>query len=398
MLFRSLTTADVRAEAGRVSSKYFDDKQVARHKELTALLDVFARRLGRWKPVALTVRNVPGPPNGPMLAPIRILNRGDYRLPGDAVEPGLPVAFTGKEQPMPLLADRYRQFPTRGWRLTLARWIASRDNPLTARVMVNRIWQHHFGRGIIATPSDFGKNGSRPTHPELLDWLAVQFMDQGWSVKKMHRLMLNSATYRQAAENPAIAASTADPDNTLLWKYSRRRLEAEAIRDSILALSGRLNPEMFGPSMFPPLPDDLADFARYGRTGGLMWEPNESEQDARRRSIYIFQRRSLPLPMMASFDALPFAESCDRRSVTTTPLQALNMMNGYLVQEESRHLAARIRTQTGADRRAQVNHAFELVLNRRPSPAELARFTQFGGELDALCRVLFNSNEFIYVD
>jgi hypothetical protein len=396
--FNALTAADVRAEAARVSSKYFDDKQMARHQELTARMDVYNRRLGRWRPVALTVRNVPGPPNGPMLAPIRILKRGDYRLPGDPVEPGLPIAFTGKEEPTPLLSDRYRQFPTRGWRLTLARWIASRENTLAARVMVNRIWQHHFGRGIVATPSDFGKNGSRPTHPELLDWLAVQFMDEGWSIKKMHRLMLNSATYRQAAENPAFAGNAADPENTLLWKFNRRRLEAEAIRDSVLAVSGRLNPEMFGPSMFPPLPDDLADFARYGRTGGLMWETNEKEEDARRRSIYIFQRRSLPLPLMASFDALPFSESCDRRSVTTTPLQALNMMNGYLVQEESRHLAALIRTQTDADSRTRITRAFELVLNRPPAPAELDRFSQFGGGLDALCRVLFNSNEFIYVD
>jgi hypothetical protein len=396
--FDALTTADVRAEAARVSSKYFDDKAMTRHKELMATLDVYARRLGRWKPVALTVRNVAGPPNGPMLAPVRVLGRGDYRLPGEAVEPGVPAVFTGKEEAMPLLADRYRQYPTRGWRLTLAQWIASKDNPLTARVMVNRLWQHHFGRGIVATPSDFGRNGARPTHPELLDWLAVEFMEQGWSLKRMHRLMVTSATYRQAAENPAAAGNTVDPENTLFWKYARRRLEAEAIRDSILAVSGRLNPEMYGPSMFPPLPEDLADFARYGRTGGLMWEPNEKEEDARRRSIYIFQRRSLPLPLMASFDALPFSESCERRSVTTTPLQALTMMNGYLVHEEAAALARRIEREAGPSRAAQVARAFELVLNRTPAPAEAARFAQFGGGLEALCRVLFNSNEFLYVD
>ncbi|MCC6588882.1 MAG: PSD1 domain-containing protein [Bryobacterales bacterium] len=396
--FEALTTGDVAAEAGRLSSKYFDDKHMARHKELTAALDVYGRRLGRWRPVALTVRNVPGPPNGPMIAPIRVLRRGDYRLPADAVEPGFPTAFTGKEENATLLSDRYRQFPTRGWRLTLARWIASADHPLTARVMVNRIWQHHFGRGIVATPSDFGKNGSRPTHPELLDWLALQFVDSGWSVKAMHRLMLTSATYRQAAENPAAAKNTADPENHLLWKHDRRRLEAEALRDSVLAVSGRLNPEMYGPSMFPPLPEDLADFARYGRTGGLMWEPNEKEEDARRRSIYVFQRRSLPLPLMASFDALPFSESCDRRSVTTTPLQALSMMNGNLIHEEAQHLAHRVEREAGASKEAQVRRAFNLVLNRDPQPTELARFAQFNGKLDALCRVLLNSNEFLYLD
>ena len=148
-------------------------------------------------------------------------------------------------------------------------------------------------------------------------------MDSGWDTKAMQRLMLTSATYRQSAENPAVRDVAVDPDNRLLWKFNRRRLEAEAIRDSILHVSGRLNSERGGPSVFPPLPGDLADFARYGRTGGLMWEPNEKEEDARRRSIYIFQRRSLPLPMMAAFDAIVFSESCERRSATTTPLQAL---------------------------------------------------------------------------
>ena len=188
--------------------------------------------------------------------------------------------------------------------------------------MVNRIWQHHFGAGIVRTPSDFGKNGERPTHPELLDWLAVRFVESGWDIKAMHKLMLlvehvpavggeSAGEGQGSGESAAVAISTA------------RRLEAEAIRDSILAVSGRLNPEMGGPSVFPPLPADLADFARYGRTGGLMWEPNEKEEDARRRSVYIFQRRSLPLPMMAAFDASVFSESCERRSSTTTPLQAL---------------------------------------------------------------------------
>src|SRR5262249_47647673 len=142
----------------------------------------------------------------------------------------------------------------------------------------------------------------------------------------------------------------------------RRRLEAEALRDSILLLSGRLNPERGGPSVFPPLPEDLADFARYGRTGGIMWEPNEKQEDARRRSIYIFQRRSLPLPMMAAFDALPFAEPCERRIPTTTPLQALSMMNGNLVHEEAEYLARRVERET-SNRAVQIARAFEIILN-----------------------------------
>jgi mono/diheme cytochrome c family protein len=396
--FEALTAADVRAEATRQSSKIFTDAEREKHAELSQRLEVYRLRLGRWRPVALTVKNVAGPPAGPMIAPTRILIRGDYRQPGDPVTPGFPSAIVGKEETATMITDRYRQFPTRGWRLTLARWIASRDNPLTARVMANRIWQHHFGRGIVGTPSDFGRNGERPTHPELLDWLALEFMDRGWSVKEMHRLMVNSATYRQDSENTLMAKHAADPDNKLLWRFERRRLEAEVIRDSILAASGRLNPEMAGPSMFPPLPDDIADFARYGRTGGIMWEPNEKDEDARRRSVYIFQRRSLPLPMMAAFDATVFSESCDRRSVTTTPLQALSMMNGYLVHEESEHLARRIEHEAGTDRRAQVSRAFEIVLNRPARAEELDRFAAPSVNLPTLCRVLFNSNEFIYVE
>jgi mono/diheme cytochrome c family protein len=398
--FQALAAADVRAEVGKKydSESVFTEEEKERHTVLSSKLDIYRRRLDRWRPLALSVKNVPGPPNGPMIAPTRVLVRGDYRQPGEAVEPGFPTVFTGQPRPAVLETDRYRQFPTRGWRITLARWIASPENPLTARVMVNRIWQHHFGRGIVATPSDFGKNGERPTHPELLDWLAVRFVEEGWSIKAMHRLILTSSSYRQASENPAPQASGKDPDNRLLSRFSRRRIEAEALRDGILLASGRLNPERGGPSMFPPLPEDLADFARYGRTGGLMWEPNERDEDARRRSIYIFQRRSLPLPMMAAFDALPFAESCERRIPTTTPLQALSMMNGNLVHEESEHLARRLQTEAGPDRAAQIRRAFEIVLSRPPAPEELRKFQEFSGPLAAVCRVLLNSNEFLYVD
>jgi hypothetical protein len=397
--FEALTTDDVRTEVSKLTSRIFDAEERRKHDDLSAKLEFYRRRLGRWQSNALTVRNVPGPPSGPLPAPTRILKRGDYRQPGDAVEPGIPSVFTGGvERAMDLVADRYRQFPTRGWRLTLARWIASRDNPLTARVMVNRVWQQYFGRGIVATPSDFGRNGDRPTHPELIDWLAVDFMERGWSIKKLHKAILTSATYRQSSENTQFAGAETDPDNRLLWHFPRRRLEAEALRDSILAASGRLNPEMYGPSMFPQLPDDLADFARYGRTGGLMWEPNERDEDARRRSIYIFQRRSLPLPLMASFDAIVFSESCDRRSTTTTPLQALSMMNGNLVHDEAEHLARRVESDAGPDRRSQIARAFEVVLCRPPTRLELDRFDTFKGTVAAIGRVLFNSNEFLYVD
>lgn len=396
--FESLTAEDVQSEAlAKYSGKsIFSPEEKNRYAELSGKLDILRRRLDRWKPAVLGVTNVAGPPSGPDIAPTRVLIRGNYNQPGEIVQAGFPSALTGKSEPAVLETDRYRQFPTRGHRITLARWIASPDNPLTARVMVNRIWQHHFGAGIVRTPSDFGKNGERPSHPELLDWLAVRFVESGWDIKAMHKLMLTSNTYQQAAENPSLKG--ADLENRLFSRFNRSRLEAEAIRDSILLASGRLNPEMGGPSVFPPLPADLADFARYGRTGGLMWEPNVKESDARRRSVYIFQRRSLPLPMMAAFDALPFSESCDRRSSTTTPLQALSLMNGDLIQEESGFVAQRIEREAGAKRGAQIDRAFNVLLSRDPSAEERKRFETSGLPLAGICRVLLNSNEFLYVE
>ena len=398
--FESLGIPQVRGEAAEKYSgkSIFSEAEKNRHAELSGKLDILRRRLDRWRPNVVAVQNVPGPPSGPAIAPTRVLTRGDYQQPAEAVEPGFPSAITGHSNNAVLDTDRYRQYPTRGYRTTLARWIASPENPLTARVMVNRIWQQHFGYGIVRTPSDFGKNGEKPTHPELLDWLAVDFVESGWDIKAMHRKMLLSSAYRQAAENPALKDATQDPDNRMVSRYNRRRLEAEAIRDGILFVSGRLNREMGGPSVFPPLPDDLADFARYGRTGGLMWEPNEREEDARRRSVYIYQRRSLPLPMMAAFDAIVFSESCERRSSTTTPLQALAMMNGSLMHEEAAHLASRVREEAGEKRSDQIRRLFEIVLNRPATPAELDQFDSAGAALESISRVLLSSNEFIYVE
>ncbi len=250
--FDALTVADVRRaiRANYSADRPFSDEEIDQHAQLAGQLDVYRRRLSRWKPVVLTVRNAPGPPSGPPLPKTHVLTSGDYRQPGEAVEPGFPSVISGNSEPAELTTDRYRQFPTRGLRFTLARWIASPENPLTARVMVNRLWQHHFGRGIVETASNFGKNGSGATHPELLDWLATQFVEEGWSVKQMHRLMLLSSTYRQSSENPAHGNPDQDPDNRLLWKFERRRIEAEVIRDGILYLSGGLQPTMWGALAF----------------------------------------------------------------------------------------------------------------------------------------------------
>jgi hypothetical protein len=395
--YAELTVRDLKAELRDPSQTVFSEAERLRHKELSARVALIRRQMARYGTRALSVVNVPGPPNGPGIPATHVLVGGDFRHPGKPVEPGFPSAITGNSEPAKIELDRYTAFPTRGRRRTLAGWIASPDNPLTARVMVNRIWQHHFGRGIVETASDFGRNGSRPTHPELLDWLALKLVDEKWSIKAMHRVMLNSSTYRQASANPAFDGNTSDPENTLLWRFRTRRLDAEEIRDSILWTSGRLSLTRGGPSVFPPMASEVADMAR-NPAGVAAWEANEREEDSRRRSIYTFQRRSLPHPLMLAFDAPVFNESCERRSVTTTPLQALSMLNDGLINEEAAHLAARVEHEAGTDRGARIARVFEIVLSRPPQPVELERLLEFTGTLRDLCRVLLNSNEFVYVD
>src|SRR5207247_243550 len=180
--FQALTKEDVQTEttAKYLGESVFTSEEKAKYSELSAKLEMYRARLGRWNSNVVCVTQVAGPPSGPDIAPTHVLKRGDYRQPAEIVEPGFLSAITGHSEPAAIETDRYRQFPTRGWRMTLAKWIARPDNPLTARVMVNRIWQYHFGRGLVGTPSNFGKNGERPTHPELLDWLANTFIERGW--------------------------------------------------------------------------------------------------------------------------------------------------------------------------------------------------------------------------
>ena len=386
---------EVRARAESKIAAYEERLKDAKlEKDVAALL---RRRISRWQTSVVTVKNVVGPPLGPDIAPTRVLEGGDFRNKGESVEPGFPSVVAGHSRPAKIETDRYGQYPTRGRRLTLAKWIANSENPLTARVMVNRIWHHHFGRGIVETPNDFGFNGARPTQPELLDWLAVEFVESGWSIKALHRLMVTSNTYCQSSEN-ALADPARDPENKLLWRFRRRRLEAEAIRDNLLAVSGRLSLLRYGPSVFPSLPEGLDDLRKPVRQYSAAWDVNETEEDGYRRSIYTFQQRSLPLPMMASFDAQVFNKSCPRRSVTTTPLQSLSMMNGRLVNEEAERLADRVQREAGSNRRDQVFRLFEIALCRPPEPDELERFSTFDGSLTGLARVVLCSNEFLYVD
>ena len=356
----------------------------------------------RLEPLAMSLRNADDPPYGPSVPTTHVLIRGEYDHPGEPVEPGFLSAITGHSDPAPLPLDRYKRHPTRGRRMTLAKWIASPDNPLTARAMVNRLWQHHFGRGIVETVSDFGKNGAPPTHPELLDWLATQLVQEKWSVKAMHRLILTSSTYRQASTSLDERAPQADPDNHLLWRFPRSRLEGEVIRDSVLAVSRRLNVEGGGPPVYPPLPEGLDEAQRVQNIN--TWETSNGPE-GRKRSIYVFQRRSLNLPLLETFDAAVPNASCDRRRHSVTALQPLSLYDGDFVNTEAKFFAERVRKETGPDTVEQIQRAFLIAFGRAPNAGELEKVRAFVATVpskdDALlgvCRVLLNSNEFVYVD
>jgi hypothetical protein len=373
----------------------FTAEEKKNHKDLQTRIERVSLEMARYQPVAYSVNEV-APPAVMDVEPTYILAGGERSARGEMVEPGFLQRIVGKDEPAKIeFAGRYRS----GRRRALAEWIASPANPLTARVMVNRIWQHHFGEGIVRTPSDFGMNGDRPSHPELLDWLATQFVEQGWSIKKMHRLMLTSNTYRQSTSHPdAKRISESDPENRLLSRMNWLRLESEVLRDSILSLSGSLNKEAGGPGMFFSVKDEIAQGFQM-----FKWYPSD-EQAQRRRSIYAFQRRSLTMPMMEVFDAANMSESCARRSVTTVAPQALTLLNGELTAAESRRFASRVIELAGTDPGRQITKAFFLSLLRGPSEAETekARGLYSGRSpeeaLARLATVLFNLNEFLYLE
>jgi hypothetical protein len=300
-----------------------------------------------------------------------LLERGELGQPGEEVQPGFPIALLPDNRPTAAKIVPPRE-GTSGRRSALARWVASPDNALTARVMVNRLWQHHFGRGLVATPNDFGIRGEEPTHPELLDWLAKEFVRSGWSIKHMHRLMLTSATYRQSK--------------------GRQRLEGEIIRDQLLAVSGRLNPAFGGPGVFPPVPKEAVQ-------GAKGWTASPDARDHVRRSVYIFARRNLRFPFLEAFDLPDSNLSCPKRERSTTAPQALALLNAPDVLEAAKALAERIRHEAQSDEE-RVVCAYRLTLGRRPTATERKLACDFLKEspLSELCRALFNTNEFVYLD
>jgi hypothetical protein len=312
---------------------------------------------------------------------IHLLNRGDPEQPKEAVTPAVLSALGNVTLP--------KESTEQDRRRALADWIASPQNPLTARVMVNRIWQGHFGTGFVQTPSDFGRMGMKPTHPELLDYLAVEFIRSGWSVKHMHRLILLSETYGQSSQSIK-ENETIDSDVRYLWRYPSRRLEAESIRDSMLAVSGRLNLQMYG-----------RGFNLFDQRGGLSgFDPIETfNADNQRRMIYAHKVRREPETVFGAFDCPDAGQSTARRIESTTPIQALNLFNSLFTLEQSAAFATRIQQQAGTDTAKQITLAYHLSLSRPPTAAELAETTPLvqSHGLTALCRALFNSNEFLFV-
>ena len=337
-----------------------------------------------------TARTVTEESRNPL--PSYFLHRGDPGSKGSLMQPGVLTVAARME---PAFPEPPEPVSTSWRRKHFAEWIASPDNPLTARVMVNRIWQHHFGEGIVRTPSNFGKTGSQPSHPELLDWLAEEFVDSGWSVKHMHRLMLTSKAYR-AASRDIPANLEKDPENAYFWRQSRNRHEAEVIRDQILAAAGTLDLEVGGPAVRPYI-----DPALFQSSTDRTW-PGMSIGDPRswRRSIYVFSKRSIRYPMFEAFDQPDMVTSCSERTRSTVAPQALLLMNNAEVLLQSKYFAQRVALEAGHDPRDQVRHAFDLALSREPSGAEMAKALEFVGStptgLVDLCQTLFNLNEFLY--
>jgi hypothetical protein len=367
----------------------------------------------------------------PTAPPTHVLLGGNLQNKGEEVQPG----FLSILDPSDAKYAPPAGLNSTGRRSALAAWLADPKNPLTPRVMVNRIWHYHFGRGIVATPGDFGRMGARPTHPELLDYLTSYFIDNGWSMKKLHRMILLSSTYQQSSAFNTKSAET-DPDNKLLWRWPRRRMEAEAVRDSMLATAGLLNTRMGGPGVFPPLPaGTTTELSATAAAGG--WHAEKDPAAINRRSVYIFVRRNLRYPMMMEFDSANNFDVHSVRTNTVTPSQALDLLNFDIVVNWAQNFAGRVLNDSGLSEQAQIDRAFRLAYGRAATadeqkiatsffetqmPIMKARFEDTGSEAGAkappplpinmpqgadpvraatlveLCQMLLNSNEFLYID
>ncbi|HJU43067.1 MAG TPA: DUF1553 domain-containing protein [Vicinamibacterales bacterium] len=377
---------------GKITEKHIvaempEDAQRA-HADLKARIEAIEKQRPRPFP---TARAIGEPGREPR--PSFFLIRGSVDAKGSQMAPGVLSVATEIEPAFPPPpSDAASSWRRRGF----AEWLTSPANPLTARVMVNRIWQHHFGEGIVRTPSNFGVLGDRPSHPELLDWLAVEFIDRGWSIKAMHRLMMTSDAYQMASAD--IAGNLAiDPENRLFWRMPRQRLEAETIRDSILAAAGTLDRTPGGPNVFPYIDPDL-----FEASSRRNW-PGKKDDDPStwRRSLYVFSKRSIRYPMFEAFDQPNLINSVDRRNRSTVAPQALLLMNNATVRFHAEKFAERLRREYPDNVSAQVTAGFQSALGRPPDAEELRSSIAFIREagdngLAGFCHALFNINEFVY--
>ena len=362
---------------------------LAAHKEVVSAVEALRKQRPAEYETAMTIGE-----EGRVPLPSYFLHRGSPGSKGSEMRPGvLTVAAAGEPEfpaPPQTASTSYRR---RGF----ADWVASAENPLTARVMVNRIWQHHFGDGIVATPSNFGKTGMRPSNQPLLDWLATEFVASGWDMKRMHRLMLTSEAYRMASDDIESNLKT-DPRNRALWRMPRQRLEAEAIRDSIFAVAGTLDLKAGGPAVLP-----FVDPALFQGSSKRTWNGKpEDDRSTWRRSLYVFNKRSIRYPLFESFDQPDMITSCARRNSSTTAPQALLLMNNAMVRMQAAEFAKRLRKEAGDNSGTQIQRGFELALGRLPTPRErdeVLSFLAAGGELALaeFCQTLFNSNEFAFI-
>lgn len=378
-----------------------DDGVMGRFPELgagyNALTESAKKREGE-RPVQLPqIATVTDPAIEPPLH--HILVRGNYAAEGDAVQPGVPAILCTPDNSYRATALDENQ-KSSGRRLALARWLTSAENPVVARVLANRIWQRHFGDGLVATVDNFGVTGSKPTHPELLDYLATRFIQSGWRAKDLHRLIVTSAAYRQAS-GLREDAYAADPDNKLLWRFRLQRLDAESLRDAMLFVSGELDLKAGGPY----IPADKTDEGQF--------VVNERSVGAKRRSLYLQQRRTKPVTMLEIFDGAQTGLNCTRRSSATVPLQSLALLNSQFVRERSKAFARRVRPQAGKDQATAIHVAFRHAMGRLPSMEERRaaeeflenQSSQYAGN-DTIqeavwtdfCQMLVASNTFLYVE
>jgi hypothetical protein len=396
LVFRRGSAVRVGLMAGAVLPSVYGHPRVS----FVPLLSAVPRLASKEPPRAhIWYEDVPKAPS------THIFRRGDPTRPLAEVGPGLPEVLVGQPPELPRPTAK-----STGRRLWLAGWLTGPDNPLLARVMVNRVWQHHFGQGLVASANDFGTMTEAPTHPELLDWLAAEFVASGWRIKHLHRLMVLSNSYQMSSRQ--VAAARGVP----LARWRQRRLEAEAVRDSALSVSGQLNPQRGGPSIYPPIPRAVLEGQSRPGDG---WGKSD-ERQAARRSIYIFLKRALAVPELELLDTPDTTSSCEQRPVSTTAPQALTFFNGDFMHQQARHFAERLEREAGGDVRAQLQHAFELALCRPPRAEELQASVDFVAQqqhrieadvakakapraprrqaLQTFCLVLLNLNEFAYLD